>query len=54
MVDFDEYNRITNEANEAKDRLYNIVQQLEEIGKKRKANSLMTIIHSIERWQNTQ
>ena len=47
-----EYEEIVLEANQAKDRLYNIVCKLEEIGKARKAKSLMTIIYKIEEWQN--
>lgn len=47
-----EYERILSEANQAKDRLYNVAEQLREIGKIRKANSLMTLIYNIEEWQN--
>ena len=49
----DEYRRVINEANEAKDRLYRIANQLEELGYTRKAKSLMTLIYKIETWQNT-
>lgn len=49
----DEYKRVINEANEAKDRLYRIANQLEELGYNRKAKSLMTLIYKIETWQNT-
>ena len=49
----DEYRRVINEANEAKDRLYRIANQLEELGYNRKAKSLMTLIYKIETWQNT-
>lgn len=39
-------------ANEAKDRLYEIAQELEEEGYSRKAKSCMSLIHQIEEWQN--
>ena len=51
-VDESEYPRILMEANEAKDRLYQVAQKLDEIGKHRKAKSCMTLIYMIEEWQN--
>ena len=51
-VDESEYQRILTEANEAKDRLYQVAQKLDEIGKHRKAKSCMTLIYMIEEWQN--
>lgn len=48
----DEYKRIISQANEAKDRLYHIVEQLESLGYTRKAHSGMTLIYQIEEWQN--
>jgi len=54
MADRDQvYEDILSEGNQAKDRLYQMIEELREIGKIRKANSLMTIIHNIETWQNT-
>lgn len=44
--------RAIGEANEAKNRLYQIAQRLESLGYKRKAASCMTIIYNIEKWQN--
>lgn len=40
-------------ANEAKDRLHEMVIDLEEMGQVRRAKSLMTIIYRIEAWQHT-
>ena len=51
-VDESEYPRILMEANEAKDRLQQVAQKLDEIGKHRKAKSCMTLIYMIEEWQN--
>lgn len=48
----EELKKITMEANEAKDRLYKIVYELQEEGFDGKAKSLMTIIYRIEEWQN--
>ena len=39
--------RAIGEANEAKNRLYQIAQRLESLGYKRKAASCMTIIYNI-------
>jgi hypothetical protein len=39
-------------ANEAKDRLYEVVGKLEELGYSRKAKSGMSLIYAIEQWQN--
>lgn len=47
-----EKQRIINEANEAKDRLYRIAQRLENLGYTRKAASCMTLVYNIEIWQN--
>lgn len=40
------------DANQAKDRLYEIVCKLEEEGYFRKAKSGMNLIYAIEEWQN--
>lgn len=47
----EEYRRIINEANEAKERLAAIAEKLEEAGKIRKAKSCMTLVYKIEEWQ---
>ena len=47
-----EKRRALTDANQAKDRLYEIAQRLESLGYKRKAASCMTIIYNIEKWQN--
>ena len=52
-VDESEYQRILMKANEAKDRLYQVAQKLDEIGKHHKAKSCMTLIYMIEEWQNS-
>lgn len=39
-------------ANEAKDRLYEVINKLEELGYSRKAQSGMSLIYEIEKWQN--
>lgn len=50
--DYDELNRLLNEANEAKDRLARLANRLEEAGYLRKAQSCMTLVYKIEEWQN--
>ena len=50
--DKDEFERLINEANVAKDRLAEISEKLEEAGYIRKAKSCMTLVYSIEEWQN--
>ena len=47
-----EIKRLIGEANEAKERLYQISERLEELGQHRKAKSAMTLVYSIEEWQN--
>ena len=42
------------EADEVKMRLMRIRDELEDLGKIRKANSLNTIIGNLEHWQNTK
>ena len=54
MKNEQEYKRIINEANEAKDRLYQVANELEQLGYIRKAKSCMTLIYKIEEWQNKQ
>lgn len=49
----DEYERIIDEANEAKERLARVAEQLAEIGLTRKAQSCMTLVYKIEAWQHT-
>ena len=46
--------RLTDRATVAKDRLIEIMDELENEGFHRKAQSLGTIIEKLERWQNTQ
>lgn len=48
----DEYNRVLSEANKAKDVLYEVAQKLESLGYTRKSQSCMTLVHTIETWQN--
>ena len=48
----DEYNRVLSEANKAKDVLYEVAQKLESLGYIRKSQSCMTLVHTIETWQN--
>ena len=50
--DIEEYERLIEEANEAKDRLASIAERLEEAGYIRKSKSCMTIVYNIEDWQN--
>ena len=45
--------RALSDANQAKDRLYDIVCELEELGYKRKAKACMNLIYKIEAWQNS-
>ena len=52
MKDRDEIERQLMRANEAKDRLYDIAQELESLGAARKARSCMNLIYAIEAWQN--
>ena len=47
-----EYERVLVMANEAKDRLYRMVCELQEEGYIQKAKSLMTLVYKIEEWQN--
>lgn len=48
----EEYERTISEANKAKDALYEVAQKLESLGYIRKAQSCMTLVHTIETWQN--
>lgn len=48
----DEIERAIAEANEAKDRLARVADKLEELGASRKAKSCMSLVYSIEEWQN--
>lgn len=48
----EEYHRLICKANEAKDRLAQIAEELEEAGCTRKAGSCMTLVYRIEEWQN--
>lgn len=48
----DEYNRVLSEANKAKDVLYEVAQKLESLGYIRKSQSCMTLVYTIETWQN--
>lgn len=50
--DREEFERCLNMANEAKDRLAEISERLEEAGFKRKAKSAMNLVYLIEEWQN--
>lgn len=50
--DREEFERCLNMANEAKDRLADIAERLEEAGFKRKAKSAMNLVYKIEEWQN--
>ena len=52
MKDRHEYERLLNEANAAKDRLARLAEKLDEAGYHRKAKSCMTLVYSIEEWQN--
>lgn len=46
------FERLMDAANEAKDRLAWIAEELEEAGYRRKAKSCMTLVYMIEAWQN--
>lgn len=48
----EEYARLLNEANEAKDRLARLACKLSEAGYVRKAKSCMNLVYRIEEWQN--
>ena len=48
----EEYDRAISEANKAKDVLYEVAQKLESLGYIRKSQSCMTLVHTIETWQN--
>ena len=50
--DREEFERCMDMANEAKDRLAEIAERLEEAGYIRKAKSCMNLIYAIEAWQN--
>lgn len=50
--DREEFDRCMDMANEAKDRLAEIAERLEEAGYIRKAKSCMTLVYMIEEWQN--
>ena len=50
--DREEFDRCMDMANEAKDRLADIAERLEEAGYTRKAKSAMTLVYLIEEWQN--
>lgn len=47
-----EYENCIDMANQAKDRLAEIADRLEEAGYIRKARSCMTLVYLIEEWQN--
>lgn len=53
-VSNEEKRRILEDANQAKDRLADIAQRLEEAGYHRKAQSAMTLVYQIEAWQNRE
>lgn len=48
----EEYERVLSEANKAKDVLYEVAQKLESLGYIRKSQSCMTLLYTIETWQN--
>lgn len=50
--DREEFKRCISDANEAKDRLADIAERLEEAGFIRKAKSAMKLVYLIEEWQN--
>ena len=50
--DREEFDRCMEMANEAKDRLADIAERLEESGYIRKARSCMNLVYRIEEWQN--
>lgn len=47
-----EFERCMSDANNAKDRLAEIAERLEEAGYTRKARSCMNLVYAIEAWQN--
>ena len=52
MKNYEEIQKIKEEANTAKDRLIRAMDELREMGAIREANSLETIIIKLEQWQN--
>lgn len=50
--DREEFEQAMEMANEAKDRLADIAEKLEEAGYIRKARSAMNLVYMIEAWQN--
>lgn len=48
----EEFKRCMDMANQAKDRLAEIAERLEEAGFMRKARSAMNLVYEIEAWQN--
>ena len=48
----EEYDRTISEANKAKEVLYEVAQKLESLGYIRKSQSCMTLVYTIETWQN--
>lgn len=48
----EEYDRTISEANKAKDVLYEVARKLESLGYIRKSQSCMTLVYTIETWQN--
>ncbi len=48
----EEKERLIQMANQAKERLAEISERLEEAGFPRKAKSCMTLVYNIEAWQN--
>lgn len=49
----EQINKALAEANQAKDRLWEIADKLEELGAVRKAKSCRTLVYRIEEWQHT-
>ena len=52
--DREELQRCLNMANEAKERLAEIAERLEEAGFMRKAKSAMNLVYKIEEWQRKE
>ena len=50
--DKEEFKQCVDMANEAKDRLAEIADRLEDAGYIRKAKSCMNLVYAIEKWQN--
>ena len=50
--DREEFEKCMEMANEAKDRLADIAERLEEAGYTRKAKSCMNLVYAVEAWQN--